>query len=237
VLVELLVDELPELFEPLDEDPVDELEEVEEAEELEELEELADGAVGAKVSFLTPKPRTAASVPLPTIAIVSFSFRLVITSLPLLLSDAVTCALVGRSTLMALIRSPTVSVPVDVYVVALKLALMVIVPPDRIPRLESRVPVVSTAVLMPVAGAPDVLVVPEVPGDLELEEDDAPVTLDDDEPERPCSKLWTPATSWELTRCKASPLAILARPLPKLVSADCMALITVSVAETVASQL
>ena len=56
----------------------------------------------------------AASVPLPTIRIGLDLFLLVVTSWPLPLSEAVTCALVGRSTLMASIRSPTVSVPVDV---------------------------------------------------------------------------------------------------------------------------
>jgi hypothetical protein len=39
---------------------------------------------------------------------------LVMTNWPPALIEAVTCALVERSTLMALIRSPTVSVPVDV---------------------------------------------------------------------------------------------------------------------------
>jgi hypothetical protein len=74
---ELLFDDPVELFELLDEEFVDEVEEVE---ELDAPEEPAAGAVGAKVLFLTPKPMTAASVPLPKIVIVSFSFRLVITS-------------------------------------------------------------------------------------------------------------------------------------------------------------
>ncbi len=89
---------------------------------------------------------------------------------------------------------------------------------------------------MPVAGAPDVLAAPDdfVPDDAGLDEDDAPVTLDD-EPEPPCKAFWMPCKSWELTRCKAVPLAMLASPFPKLVSADCMALITVSVAAIVAS--
>jgi len=47
-------------------------------------------------------------------AIESVSFLLVMTSWSLVLTDATTCALVGRSMLRALIRSPTVSVPVDV---------------------------------------------------------------------------------------------------------------------------
>ncbi len=73
-----------------------------------------DGVVGCAELFLVPKPIAAASVPLPTTAIESLLFLLVMIRRPLLLSDAVTCALVGRSTLMALIRSPIVSVPVDV---------------------------------------------------------------------------------------------------------------------------
>ena len=183
MLAELLVDDPVELFDPLDEDPVDELEEVE---ELEAPEEPEDGAVGAKVLFLPPKPMIEASVPLPTIAIVSFSFRLVITSCPLPLSDAVTCALEGRSTLMALIRSPTVSVPVDVYVVALTPALTVIVPPGRTPRLDSEVPVVNRAVLIAVAGEPAELEALEGPEELELEDVDDPVApLDDDDVELP----------------------------------------------------
>ncbi len=188
------------------EEPVDDPKELEDVEELGELDDFAvldDGLVGWKAELPLPKPMALASVPLPTSAIESFWFLLLTTSLPLLLSEAVTCALVGRSRLIASIRSPTVSVPVDVYVVAFKPALIVIVPPGRIPKLDSGVPVVSTAEPMPVAGPPDVLVVRDVPGDPEFEENDAAVALDDDEPEWPCNRLWTPATSWELTRCKA----------------------------------
>lgn len=102
---------LVELLVPLDAELAGAVEGVEEPDAAEEPE---DGAVGWKPAFPTPKPMAVASVPLPTIAIESLSFRLVITSWPLAFSDAVTCALVGRSMLMALIRSPTVSVPVDV---------------------------------------------------------------------------------------------------------------------------
>jgi hypothetical protein len=88
---------------------------------------------------------------------------------------------------MALIRSPTVSVPVDLYVVALTLALTVIVPPGRIPRLDSGVPVVNRAVPIAVAGAPDELEALEEPEELEeLEDVEDPLDpLDDDDVELP----------------------------------------------------
>jgi hypothetical protein len=150
----------------------------------------------------------------PPIFIVSVSFLPVITSSPRLLSEAVTCALVGRSTLIALIRSPIVSVPVDVYVVALSPALTVIVALAGIPRVCSTVPVVSGAVPVPVAGA--------VKEELEVEEDEeVDELLDDDAVELPdgSNTLCIAAVSWELTRFKAAPLAMLARPFAKLVSA------------------
>jgi hypothetical protein len=193
-----------------------ELEEPEEAEELEEPDEL--GAVGVKVLFVTPKPMALASVPLPLIVIVSVSFLLVITSWPVLLIVAVTCALVGRSTLRVLIRSATVSFPVDVYVVELSPALTVIVPPGRMPRLDSEVLAVSGAVPVPVAGAP---VVEEL--DEELEDDPVELVGDDDEP---LSISCIAATSCELTRLSASPLAMLALPLDSVVIASPMALIS-----------
>lgn len=99
--------ELCEPLDPLDDELVPELEV-----ELAELD--FGGAGGWKAALPTPKPIADASVPLPTTATESLSFLLVITSLPALLSEAVTCALVGRSRLIALIRLPTVSVPVEV---------------------------------------------------------------------------------------------------------------------------
>ena len=72
------------------------------------------GVVGWAELFLAPKPIAAASVPLPTTAIESLLFMLVMTNWPCALIEAVTCALVGRSMLMAFIISLTVSVPVDV---------------------------------------------------------------------------------------------------------------------------
>ena len=102
--LEVLADEL---LVPLDEDFVDETDEVEDAEEVE-------AAFGRNALFPTAKPMAAASVPLPPMKIALVTSLLVITSWPLALSEAVTFALVGKSTLMALMRSPMVSVPVDV---------------------------------------------------------------------------------------------------------------------------
>lgn len=74
----------------------------------------AFGLAGKNVSCPTVKPIAAASLPLPPMKIASVEFLLVMTNWPLLFSDTVTFAFVGKSILMALIRSPTVSVPVDV---------------------------------------------------------------------------------------------------------------------------
>jgi hypothetical protein len=68
------------------------------------------GAVGMKLLLPTPKPRTPASLPLPCTVTSSVLFRPVMTNLPPALIDAVTKA---PPELMALIRSPTESVPVE----------------------------------------------------------------------------------------------------------------------------
>ncbi len=73
---------------------------------------------------------------------------------------------------MALIRSPTVSVPVDVYVVVLVPSLTVIVPVAGIPSVSSDVPVVSGTVPVPVAGVSGKV------GALALEEDELEVPSD-----------------------------------------------------------
>ena len=64
-----------------------------------------------------------------------------------------------------------------------------------------------------------------------MSEEDAPEELDDDEPVLPFKMSWIAADNWEWTRLRAVWLAMLARPLPKLVWAAPMALITKSVAE------
>lgn len=108
----LVDDELVDEFEELDDDEAPELLDAFAA--LDAAEELAVGWVGEKTVLPVPKPIAAAAVPVPAIVMMSLVFLLVKTSSPLALSAAVTLALVGRSTLTALIRSATVSVPVDV---------------------------------------------------------------------------------------------------------------------------
>ncbi len=111
VLVELAFEVLwEEVFEalvPPEDGPVDDFEEVEDV-------GWVEAALGRKVSLPTPKPIAAASLPLPPTKIALVVSLLVITSWPPALSDAVTFALVGRSTLMVLMRSAMVSVPVEV---------------------------------------------------------------------------------------------------------------------------
>lgn len=99
-----------EVDDPLADDAVDAFE-VAELDTLDELEELDEGATGWKLEFLAPKPTFEANrPPTETETVLLFPVR---TSLPPALSDAVTCAFFGPLVLIALIRSPTVSVPVD----------------------------------------------------------------------------------------------------------------------------
>lgn len=128
--------------------------------------------------------------------------------------------------LRALIRSPTVSLPVEVYDVAVVPAVTVIVPPERIPRLDSGVLVVTGTVPVPVAGVGEVLDVPE---EEEEAEELAVEPLDDEELElleEDCSACCTSAEIWLLTRFNAVWLAMLARPFTSLVSAVPMVLIS-----------
>ncbi len=92
-----------------------------------------------------------------------------------------------------------------------------IVPPGKIPSVDSDVLVVSGAVPVPVAGEPEV---PDAPVPEELELVEAP--LDDEEaepPDEPSNTCCTSAVIWLLTRFKAVALAMLARPFARLVSA------------------
>lgn len=102
--------------------------------------------------------------------------RLVKTSRPLPSSPAATFALPYKFALMVLIRSPTVSAPVDLYVVSLLPSLTVRVPFARIPSVKSEVLVLTGAVPVPLAGAL------AGAGVLELVEDEPVELLDDDEP-------------------------------------------------------
>jgi hypothetical protein len=145
---------------------------------------------------------------------------------PLRLSDAVTLALPTKSALIAINKSPTVSLPVDAYVVVLPPALIVTVPPALIPSVDNDVLVVSGAVPVPTAGEAE---------DPELGEDE-----DEEEPvgvELPDSTLCIAAVNSEWTRFKAVSLAMLAKPLPKLVSAELIAEISASLADKDAASL
>jgi len=102
-------------------------------------------------------------------------------------------------------------------------ALTVMEPPAGIPRMDSGVLMLSKAVPVPVAGDA------EEPDELE-EDDEEVVEFDDDEFVSPDKMLCIAADSWEFTRFKAVWLAILARPLPRLVCAVAIALITEVVA-------
>lgn len=153
------------------------------------------------------------------------------TSLPPALIDAVTNAPLE---LMALIRSPTVSLPVDAYLVMFVPSLTLNVPPGRKPRVDSGVLTVTGTVPVPVAGAPAELAV------LELEdaaEEDPLALLDDDEdvelPEG-SSAACTAATNWELTRVRAWPLAMAAKPFPRFVSACAITLMSAASASATA---
>jgi hypothetical protein len=131
---------------------------------------------------------------------------------------------------MAFRRSPTVSLPVDVYVVVLVPSLTVIVPFAMIPSVNNEVLAVSGTVPVPTAGVARVAVAGEldVPEELELvdeEEEDEDEVLDDELPvllEPPlmdARALCTAAVSWVFTRFKAAWLARLAKPLDKVLDA------------------
>jgi hypothetical protein len=161
------------------------------------------------------------------------------TNWPSRVSDAVTAALPTKSALMAFIMSPTVSVPVDAYVVRPAPAPMLIEPPAGIPSVSSEVLVVSDALPVPVAG--ELVALEELEDPVELEpdddededEDDPVEALDDGKAVSPkdCRALCTAAESWELTRFKAVSLAMLERPFDRLLSAELITSISESCAE------
>jgi hypothetical protein len=190
----------------LEDAPLGEFEALDELEALEELdvsEVLEVGVFGVKLLLPVPNPSAAASLPLPSTVTISLSFLAVMTSFPLPAIVAVTKA---GPELIALMRSATVSLPVDVYFVMLVPSSTLKVPPGKIPKLESEVLVVTGTLPIPVAGV----------GEAGTEFDDVAVAVfddgeDDDVPEG-FSTACTAADSSELTRFKAVPLAILANP-------------------------
>jgi hypothetical protein len=100
----------------------------------------------------------------------------------------------------------------------------VILPPGRIPKVASEVPVDNGTVPVPIAGAPFEAVA--AADELEAVDEEDAVELDDDEdvelPKRDC----TAEDSWELTRLSAIPLAMLALPLDRSVIAAPITLIS-----------
>ncbi len=128
---------------------------------------------------------------------VSVASLLAITSSPMLLNDAPTNALPATFALMALTRSATVSVPVDVYVVVLVPSLTLIVPVAGIPSVNSEVLLASGTVPVPVAGSLEKL--EEAEKFAEREE----LELEEDEAELPELAFFCRAAIWLLTRSKA----------------------------------
>ncbi len=111
---------------------------------------------------------------------------------------------------MALSRSPTVSLPVDLYVVVLVPSLTVIAPVATIPNVTRDVLALNGTVPVPVAGSGEEDE-PEVEEELELpddEDDEDELELDWDELLEPplmlLSALCTAAESCELTRLSAA---------------------------------
>ena len=115
------------------------------------------------------------------------------------------------------------SLPVDTYVVVVRPVVTLILPPGKIPRAASEVPVDNGAVPTAVAGAPFEAV--DVADELEAEDEVAVELVDDDDVEPP-NAACTAADSSELTRFRAVPLARLASPLAKSVIAAPITLIS-----------
>lgn len=188
-----------------------------------EVEAGVEPAFGVKLLLPVPKPSAAASLPLPSTVMMSLVSRDVMVRWPLALSDATTNA---GPELMALMRSPIVSVPVEVYCVMLVPSSMLNVPPARMPSVDNGVFAVTGTVLVPVAGAGAELELDDVPeDDVELVDEDEELL---EEPLRTCCIR---AVSWDFVRVNASLLAMLARPLPRLVSASCMTVMSESSAD------
>ena len=223
-LVETAVDDPAEGLAPLVEEAVvleapDAVELLEE--ELEELAALAVGATGWKLEFWAPKPTFGAKRP-PT-ETETFSLLPVTTSSPLLFSDALTFALVAMfGLLMALIRSATVSVPVEVNVVVLVPSPTVIIPFSGIPRVRSDVFSDSGTVPVPVAAEPVVGAFEAEPLDWACEA---------------CTALCSAAVSWAWTRVCASLVAIAAKPDTSLLTALPRPVISAALNEDVCSSV
>jgi hypothetical protein len=137
--------------------------------------------------------------------------------------------------LMALSRSPTVSLPVDLYVVVFVPSATVNVPFAMIPSVNNEVLAVSGTVPVPTAGAATVAAELDVADEAE-EDDDGDELLDDDEvpvllepPLMDARVFCTAAVSWVFTRFRAVWFARLAKPLDSVLEAPNIALMTESV--------
>lgn len=143
--------------------------------------------------------------------------------------------------MMALIRSPTVSVPVEVYVVVLLPAPMLILPLARMPSVNSEVLVINGAVPVPLAGAGEDAEELGAAEALGLEGADEPVEPLADAvsglatppalPVMPCSAFWIAAVNWLLTRFNAVPLAMLERPVDRFVVAPNIWVMTLALSD------
>ncbi len=102
---------------------------------------------------------------------------------------------------------------------------MLNVPPGRIPSVDSGVVVVSGTVPVPVAGVGDEAALDDVPED-DVVEPVADELVVVELPEVPCSTACMADVNCDFVRVNASPLAMLARPFPRLVSAEAMTLIS-----------
>jgi hypothetical protein len=133
---------------------------------------------------------------------------------------------------MAFSRSPTVSLPVDVYVVVFVPSLTVTVPLAMMPSVNSEVLAVSGTVPVPTAGAAAV----ELDVPVEFEGEDEEEALEDEvvlsvlleSPLRDARALCTAAVSWVFTRLRAVWLARLARPDDNVLEAPNIELMTES---------
>jgi hypothetical protein len=138
---------------------------------------------------------------------------------------------------MAFSRSPTVSLPVDVYVVVFVPSLTVTVPLAMMPSVNSEVLAVSGTVPVPTAGAATVASELDVPVEFEGEdEEDEEEALEDEvalsvlleSPLRDARALCTAAVSWVFTRLRAVWLARLAKPDDNVLEAPNIELMTES---------
>jgi len=200
----LLALDVLEVADELLEDVVELFDDVEEFEDddADDDSALAAGVTGENELLPTPKPILPEKV--PTTVIRSVELLAVRTISPPVLSDAVTAALPVLLLLIALIRSPTVSEPVDIYFVVFVPSLNVNVAPLRTPSVKSDVVRETGTVPVPVAGVGFVAVLEALLEELDVDEEASVVVeSEDDEPVSDVSALWIAAVSALLVRVSA----------------------------------